>query len=51
MSSKKQKAPAAWFDPIDTGEIGSLDRHGNPNVLTIDIGSIIFFGLSLVVEY
>ncbi len=32
-------ATGAWFDPIDPGEIGSLDRHGNPNVLTIDKGT------------
>jgi biotin/methionine sulfoxide reductase len=34
-----QLATGAWFDPIDAGEIGSLDRHGNPNVLTIDKGT------------
>ena len=34
-----QLATGAWFDPIDPGEIGSLDRHGNPNVLTIDKGT------------
>lgn len=32
-------ATGAWFDPIDPGKIGSLDRHGNPNVLTIDKGT------------
>jgi biotin/methionine sulfoxide reductase len=29
----------AWFDPIDANDIGSLDKHGNPNVLTLDKGT------------
>ena len=29
----------AWYDPIDGGKPGSLDRHGNPNVLTLDKGT------------
>ncbi|MDA0664140.1 MAG: molybdopterin guanine dinucleotide-containing S/N-oxide reductase [Proteobacteria bacterium] len=29
----------AWLDPLDAGDIGSLEKHGNPNVLTIDKGS------------
>jgi biotin/methionine sulfoxide reductase len=29
----------AWLDPLDAGEIGSLEKHGNPNVLTLDKGS------------
>src|SRR5271166_691501 len=29
-----QIATGVWFDPIVPGEIGSLDKHGNPNVLT-----------------
>ncbi|MBT5051396.1 MAG: molybdopterin guanine dinucleotide-containing S/N-oxide reductase [Rhodospirillaceae bacterium] len=29
----------AWFDPIDPSHIGSLDKHGNPNVLTLDKGT------------
>jgi biotin/methionine sulfoxide reductase len=29
----------AWFDPVDPATIGSLDKHGNPNVLTIDKGT------------
>ena len=29
----------AWFDPLESGKIGSLDKHGNPNVLTLDKGS------------
>ncbi len=26
----------AWFDPVDPAVPGSLDKHGNPNVLTLD---------------
>lgn len=29
----------AWFDPVDAATIGSLDKHGNPNMLTIDKGT------------
>jgi len=29
----------AWYDPLDAGDPGSLDRHGNPNVLTRDVGT------------
>ncbi len=29
----------AWYDPVERGKVGSLDRHGNPNVLTLDKGS------------
>ncbi|MGY6655407.1 molybdopterin-dependent oxidoreductase [Amycolatopsis sp. TRM77291] len=32
-------ATGAWFDPVDPGAAGSLDRHGNPNVLTSDKGT------------
>lgn len=31
-----QIATGAWFDPENPGEIGSLEKHGNPNVLTAD---------------
>jgi biotin/methionine sulfoxide reductase len=34
-----QLATGAWFDPLEPAEIGSLDRHGNPNVLTLDKGT------------
>ncbi|MGE3536229.1 MAG: molybdopterin guanine dinucleotide-containing S/N-oxide reductase [Candidatus Tectimicrobiota bacterium] len=34
-----QMATGAWFDPLDPGQIGSLDRHGNPNMLTLDKGT------------
>ena len=29
----------AWYDPVERGRVGSLDRHGNPNVLTLDKGT------------
>ena len=32
-------ATGAWYDPLVPGEIGTLDKHGNPNVLTLDNGS------------
>lgn len=32
-------ATGAWFDPVHPGEPGSLDAHGNPNVLTHDLGT------------
>jgi len=34
-----QIATGAWYDPLEPGEIGSLDKHGNPNVLTPDRGT------------
>jgi biotin/methionine sulfoxide reductase len=32
-------ATGAWFDPLEPGVPGSLCVHGNPNVLTQDIGT------------
>lgn len=29
----------AWYDPLEPDKAGSLDRHGNPNVLTQDRGT------------
>jgi len=29
----------AWYDPQDPAQPGSLDVHGNPNVLTRDVGT------------
>ena len=29
----------AWWDPVEPGVPGSLDKHGNPNVLTRDAGA------------
>ena len=34
-----QIATGAWYDPQTPGEIGSLEKHGNPNVLTPDRGT------------
>ena len=32
-----QISTGAWFDPASPGNPQSLERHGNPNVLTIDL--------------
>ncbi|MSO65339.1 MAG: molybdopterin guanine dinucleotide-containing S/N-oxide reductase [Alphaproteobacteria bacterium] len=32
-------ATGAWYDPVEPGTPGTPDRHGNPNMLTIDIGT------------
>ncbi|MGE4241785.1 molybdopterin-dependent oxidoreductase [Ramlibacter sp.] len=29
----------AWWDPVSFAEAASLDKHGNANVLTIDVGT------------
>jgi len=29
----------AWYDPLTPGEAGTLEKHGNPNVLTLDKGT------------
>jgi biotin/methionine sulfoxide reductase len=29
----------AWYDPLVPGEAGCLEKHGNPNVLTLDKGT------------
>ena len=34
-----QLQTGAWYDPDRPGVIGALDRHGNPNVLTLDKGT------------
>jgi biotin/methionine sulfoxide reductase len=34
-----QMSTGAWYDPEYPGVIGSLDKHGNPNVLTMDKGT------------
>ncbi|KPY82529.1 S/N-oxide reductase, molybdopterin guanine dinucleotide-containing [Pseudomonas syringae pv. tagetis] len=34
-----QIATGAWFDPLVPGEQGSLEKHGNPNVITQDVGA------------
>jgi biotin/methionine sulfoxide reductase len=34
-----QLQTGAWYDPDQPGEADTLDRHGNPNVLTLDKGT------------
>jgi biotin/methionine sulfoxide reductase len=34
-----QLQTGAWYDPDEPGQVGTLDRHGNPNVLTLDKGT------------
>jgi len=34
-----QMPTGSWFDPEVAGEIGSLCKHGNVNVLTPDLGT------------
>lgn len=34
-----QLPTGAWYDPLEPGRPGSLDKHGNPNVLTLDKGT------------
>lgn len=34
-----QMSTGAWYDPISTDDEQPLDKHGNPNVLTEDLGS------------
>jgi len=34
-----QMSTGAWFDPVQPGEAGSICKHGNPNILTIDKGT------------
>jgi biotin/methionine sulfoxide reductase len=34
-----QIATGAWYDPQEPGQVGSLEKHGNPNVVTLDKGT------------
>ena len=34
-----QIATGAWYDPEQPGQPGSLEKHGNPNVVTSDKGT------------
>jgi biotin/methionine sulfoxide reductase len=34
-----QLSTGAWYDPAEPGVVGTLDKHGNPNMLTIDKGT------------
>jgi biotin/methionine sulfoxide reductase len=39
MPGVVQIATGAWFDPFEPGVPGSLEKHGNPNVVTDDKGT------------
>ena len=39
MPGVVQMSTGAWYDPLDPAEAGSLCKHGNPNMLTPDIGT------------
>jgi len=39
MPGVARVSTGAWWDPVDPGVVGSLDRHGNPNTLTRDAGA------------
>ncbi|WP_176444101.1 molybdopterin guanine dinucleotide-containing S/N-oxide reductase [Rhodococcoides kyotonense] len=34
-----QLSTGAWYDPEDPSDVGSMCKHGNPNVLTADVGA------------
>ncbi len=34
-----QLSVGAWYDPVEPGVVGALEKHGNPNVLTTDQGT------------
>jgi biotin/methionine sulfoxide reductase len=34
-----QLSTGAWYDPFEPGTSDTLDRHGNPNMLTFDKGT------------
>jgi biotin/methionine sulfoxide reductase len=34
-----QISTGAWYDPAEGGQPGSLEKHGNPNVVTLDGGT------------
>lgn len=39
MDGVVQLPTGAWYDPLEPGVVGTLEKHGNPNVLTLDIGT------------
>ncbi len=39
MPTVVQMSSGAWYDPLHPGQSESLCKHGNPNVLTPDIGT------------
>jgi biotin/methionine sulfoxide reductase len=34
-----QIATGAWYDPVEPGVSGTADKHGNPNLVTLDKGT------------
>ena len=34
-----QMATGSWYDPSNAGQTSGLEKHGNPNVLTRDVGT------------
>lgn len=39
MPGVLRMSTGAWWDPTALGDANSLDKHGNPNVLTLDVGT------------
>jgi biotin/methionine sulfoxide reductase len=39
MKGVIQLSTGAWYDPVEPGVVGSMCKHGNPNVLTRDKGT------------
>ena len=39
MPGVVNQATGAWYDPAEPGKVGTLDKHGNPNVLPLDRGT------------
>ncbi|NIP88752.1 MAG: molybdopterin oxidoreductase, partial [Gammaproteobacteria bacterium] len=39
MQGVVQLSTGAWYDPAEPGVEGTLCKHGNPNVLTRDVGT------------
>ena len=39
MPGVAQLATGAWYDPLDPRRPGGLEKHGNPNALTLDKGT------------
>ncbi len=39
MPGVVQMSTGAWYDPQEPGNPGSLCKHGNPNMLTLDVGT------------
>lgn len=39
MPGVVQLSTGVWYDPEEPGRVGTMCRHGNPNVLTRDAGT------------